>query len=196
MRPISDVELAALTFEERAELLRRLTALNVPAVDSPAAQRRRHRFTIACAVASLALVPWLAVLAFTLPHRYVAARWSATWVGFDLVLIACLATTAWLASRRRQALVLALIVTGTLLLCDAWFDVMTASTTVDVATSAAAAAIVELPSAALLFTLAHRLLMVSIHLSRLQTGQVGPDLPFHKVPLLGVRPPGARSAPH
>jgi len=41
------------------------------------------------------------VLAWTLPPRYLAGHWRATWVGFDLVLAAALALTAWAALRRR-----------------------------------------------------------------------------------------------
>lgn len=186
---VTDEDLATLTPAERADLMRRLVALNVPSIDSPEAERRRHRFTVLCTVASTVLVPWIAVLAVTLPHRYVADHWAATWVGFDALLIVCLSVTAWLASRRRQALIVALIVTGTLLVCDAWFDVMTASSRTDLISSAASAGLVELPLAALLFSLAHRLLGITLHLARVRAGEPGPDVPLYRVPLLGVRPP-------
>ncbi len=192
MERISDAELRALTFEERAELLRRLSALHLPPLDNPAAEHRRHRFTVASTAATVILVPWIVLLGLTLPHHYLAARWDATWLGFDAVLIVCLAATAWLASRRRQALVVALVVTGTLLVCDAWFDVMTARGSSDLATSLASAAFVELPSAILLFALARRLLRITVHVARARAGELGPDIPFHRMPLLGVRPPAPR----
>jgi hypothetical protein len=53
--------------------------------------------------ASVGLIPWIVLLAITLPHRYVASHWTVTWVGFDIVLLGCLAPTAWLAWRRLRA---------------------------------------------------------------------------------------------
>ena len=32
------------------------------------------------------LIPWIAYLGLSLPHRYVAHNWDATWVGFDVLL--------------------------------------------------------------------------------------------------------------
>jgi hypothetical protein len=187
MPRITDEQLAAMTAAERADLQCRIAVMNAPDVDTRTAEHRRHRFVALCTFASAALVPWLVLLSITLPPRYVAARWGATWVGFDIALIVCMSLTAWLAWQRRQALILAAVVTGTLLICDAWFDVLTANSTVDLISSLAAAALLELPMAALLFALAHRLFSVVFRLAYMCTGVAGPDRPLHQVPLLTVR---------
>ena len=51
-------------------------------------------------VASAVLIPWIVLLALTLPRHYVAGHWRLTWVGFDIILLASLAATAWFAWRR------------------------------------------------------------------------------------------------
>src|SRR5215472_6395499 len=79
----------------------------------------RRIFVAAVTTASLVLIPWIGYLAASLPDRHVAGQWKAAWVGFDIVLVAFLAGTAWCAWRRRQLLVPAAIITATLLICDA-----------------------------------------------------------------------------
>jgi hypothetical protein len=98
---------------------------------------------------ALLLVPWIGYLAVSLPRRYVAHNWDRTWVGFDVLLLAMLLLTAVLGLRRRPLVVLTGFGTGLLLVCDAWFDVMTADGD-DIALSLATALVVELPLAALL----------------------------------------------
>jgi hypothetical protein len=48
-------------------------------------------------------------------------------------------------------------ITGTLLVCDAWFDVLTSRGTSDIAQAAASAALIELPLAGLCFWMARNL---------------------------------------
>jgi hypothetical protein len=103
--------------------------------------------------ASAAMIPWTARLATTLPERYVTQHWSITWVGFDSVLVLSFAVTAWATLRGSRAVWAATAVTATLLLCDAWFDITTASTAADRTASAIAGA-AEVPLAALLLYLA------------------------------------------
>jgi hypothetical protein len=189
MTRLSDEDLAAMTGAERAALLARLSALATPELSDPAGERRRHRFVLLATLASAALVPWVALLALTLPRSYVAARWWQTWVGFDIALIVCLLATAWCAWRRRQLLIIASVVTGTLILCDAWFDVMTANGTEDFALSATSALLIELPIATGLLALAYRLVRRTMRIARARTGGSGPDLPLYRVPLFGVIPP-------
>ena len=101
------------------------------------------------------------MLAVTLPLRYRAGGWSAAWIGFDAVLFLAFAATAWAAWRRRQVLILCLVVLATLLCCDAWFD-----TTLDWGTrgfvdSLTLALVVELPLAVLAVIGARRLLQLT-----------------------------------
>jgi hypothetical protein len=153
--PISDAQLRALTGEQRAHLARRLAALAATGSASPARRRRRWPAVLALG-ACVAMIPWTAMLATTLPDRYVTSHWSTTWVGFDSLLALSFAVTAWAIWRQHEFRRAATVVTATLLACDAWFDVTTASTASDIIGSAITAAAGELPLAALLLYLAGR----------------------------------------
>jgi hypothetical protein len=107
-----------------------------------------------CAVV---LVPWIALLFATLPRHYVANHWDVAWGGFDVGLGLALATTAALVARRSPYAEVAATITGTLLVCDAWFDVLTSRGVSDVAQAAASALFIELPLAAVCFWMAHNL---------------------------------------
>ncbi|TCK22334.1 hypothetical protein [Pseudonocardia endophytica] len=149
---MTDDLLEAMSVEERRDLAVRLARFERP--EQPgAAERRRRRFVTVAAAGSVVLVPWIAVLALTLPHRYVAAHWTLAWVGFDVALLAGLATTAYLAWRARPTMIVPALITATLLVCDAWFDTTTADRS-DRLVSALSALLVELPMAVVLIAAA------------------------------------------
>ncbi|MET7418824.1 hypothetical protein [Dactylosporangium sp. NPDC005555] len=173
-----------MSLSERADLARRL-ALLVPA--PRAGERVRRRFVVVAVTAALLMVPWVVALAWTLPPRYLAGQWPATWVGFDLVLAAALAGTAWAAVRRRQVVLLTAIVSATLLVCDAWFDIMTAAGP-DRWISLGTALLAELPLAAWLFYIAHHLIRLSLRRLLTLSGETVDDLPLWRMPLFGVPP--------
>jgi hypothetical protein len=183
---ISDSTLRQMTSEERAALSRRLAALDSSLPSLSEGDERRRRFVVLLTVASVGLVPWLIVLAFTLPHRYVASHWTLTWVGFDIVLLSGLSLTAWLAWRRRQAVVITAFMTGTLLVCDAWFDITTASGRADLITAVASAAVVELPLATLLFAVASHLLYLTVRRAQAAEGILDAPAGLMGQPLFGV----------
>ncbi len=187
----SDDDLESLTPAERAELSKRLAALVAPLPhETPVGRRRRHLFVDLLVVCCVVLIPWIVVLAFTLPPRYVAGHWQTAWVGFDVALLVGLAVTAWAGWRRRQIIVVSALVTATLLVTDAWFDVLTSSTTGALLVSAADAALVELPLAVLLFWVSARLRGLTVTETRKLAGVEDPIPPFWKVPLFGVEHPG------
>jgi hypothetical protein len=104
------------------------------------------------AVLAIVLVPWIGVLAVTLPPvQQSYAR--VPWVGFDIALMMMLATTAVLAWRGTPRVAGAAIATATLLVVDAWFDVTTSLPSVD-RIEAAAMAVVELALAGVCLWLA------------------------------------------
>jgi hypothetical protein len=76
-------------------------------------------------LAAVALVPWTIWLTFTLPSRHVTTDWDVAWVGFDVALVGVFVATAWAAIRGSQWLVPCASAAGTMLVCDAWFDVVT-----------------------------------------------------------------------
>jgi hypothetical protein len=78
------------------------------------------------ALFSLILLPWIIYLAFSLPSRQVSADYDVAWTGFDVMLLAALVSTGYFALRRSRYLATAAVATVTLLIVDAWFDVVTA----------------------------------------------------------------------
>jgi hypothetical protein len=103
------------------------------------------------------LLPWTAVLFVTLPHHYVANHWRVAWGGFDIGIGLALASTAVAVARRSPFAEVTAAVTGTLLVCDAWFDALTSRGATDVVQAVVLATFVELPIAALCFWMATNL---------------------------------------
>jgi hypothetical protein len=136
-------------------------------------------------VCAVALVGWIIWLAVTLPWRYRAGGWSAAWVGFDGVLFVAFAATAWAAWRRRQVLILCLVVVAVLLCCDAWFDTTLDWGTPGFVQSLTLALAVEVPLAILALNGARRLLRLTFRRLDTLQGDSGPVPPFWKVPLFG-----------
>jgi hypothetical protein len=104
---------------------------------------------------AVSLVPWTLYLTFTLPSRHVTLHYDLAWVGFDIALATSFAATAWAAFRGSQWLVPLAAVTGTMLLCDAWFDIVTSQPGGDTWDAIAEAALAELPLAAVCGFIVH-----------------------------------------
>ena len=164
---ISDQMLSELSHLERADLLRRVQMLHASELSISqrvlSARRWFIRFLAACC---LGLIPWTIGLAVSLPRTYVTANWRVLWTGFDVVLLGCLAVTAWGLWKQRQILVPASIITSVLLLCDAWFDLLTANGHRDLIVSAASALFGELPLATMLILISIRALRVGARAAR------------------------------
>jgi hypothetical protein len=185
---LNDTQIAAMSREERVRLARRLAAYNVELVkETEASRRRRRRMIDLLVVTCLGLIPWIVLLGVTLPRRYVADHWALAWVGYDVALLSALAVTAWAAWRRRQIVIVAALVTGTMLVIDAWFDIVTESTTRDLIISIVTAALGELPLAVLAFAGAFRLISLTTHTARSLAGE-GIDIPLRQVPLFVIDP--------
>jgi hypothetical protein len=101
------------------------------------------------AVLSLVMVPWTVYLAMTLPDRSVSGHYAVAWAGFDVLLTAGLVATAWTAMSRSAWLAIAASSTATLLVIDAWFDVVTSPTGAELVAAAVLAVLVEVPLAGL-----------------------------------------------
>jgi len=106
------------------------------------------------AVAAVLLIPWAIALGQMLPSRHVAEHWDAAWTGFDIILALSLLATAYACVRRHDLSRGLAAVSGTLLLCDAWFDVLTASTGTDLEVALLLAVLGEVPLAIVCFLLA------------------------------------------
>jgi hypothetical protein len=183
---IDEAELQRMTPDERASLARALAALNARGlVPTPLSQRRRRLLIMGCLTGMVLLSVWIGILEVKLPRHYRAGGWRAAWVGFDIGLLMVFAATTWAAWRRRQILIVCLMVLATLLCCDAWFD-----TTLDWGTrgfmvSVLSAALIELPLAALALIGARRLLRLTIGRLELLGGADAPADSFWQVPLFG-----------
>jgi hypothetical protein len=94
------------------------------------------------------LLPWTLYLTFSLPSRHVTEHYDVAWVVFDCALFCAFAATVWCAVRSSQWLVPIAAATGTMLVCDAWFDVMTSIGSNDWIEAVIEAAFAELPLAA------------------------------------------------
>ncbi|MCW2663064.1 MAG: hypothetical protein JWP83_4216 [Mycobacterium sp.] len=158
---LSDAQIAALTPEQRRDLISRLERPLSDVID-PVLLSRIRRIRLGLMIGgSIAMVPWLGYLSMTLPANYVAHNWTATWVVFDILLVVFMLATALLGYLRRQLVVLAAFTAGVLLVCDAWFDLMTAGPD-DVWISVVTALGIEVPLAILLIRGAVRIMRLTM----------------------------------
>ncbi|AGB20732.1 hypothetical protein Mycsm_00277 [Mycobacterium sp. JS623] len=176
---LSDAQIAAMSAHERRELINRLERPLGELLSAAQLARLRRVRLVLIVGAIIGLLPWIVYLAITLPDKYIAHNWPTTWVGFDILILIFMATTAVLGLLRRQLLVLTAFTTGVLLVCDAWFDVMTAAPA-DRWLSVLTAVAGELPLAALLITGALRILRLTATRQYL----LDPGMPLWRIPLL------------
>jgi hypothetical protein len=176
---VSDAQIAAMSPTERRDLIHRLERPLDEVLPQPEFQRIRRLRLWLMIGASVALIPWIIYLALTLPENYVAHNWHVTWVGFDIFLLIFIAATALLGYLKRQLVVLTAFTTGVLLVCDAWFDIMTAAPR-DRWFSVLIAVLGELPLAAILITGALRI----VRLTMTRLWLLDPGMPLWRLPLL------------
>ncbi len=200
-RPLSQVvttrrDIAALPADDRDRLARWIAEVERPPGPLPGARRRRFEVLTVATVGVVVLVPWIVYLSMTLPQQHSSGGWRLAWVGFDVALIAALAATVWCTLKRRQAVLMVLLVSGVLLVCDAWFDVTLSRGSAEVVASILTAALIELPVAVLFFATYHRVLRALTHMVWHQLGRPGEPPPLHRMPLLVVSsPPGTPARP-
>jgi hypothetical protein len=184
-----DEQLRELGHAERLRLIRALVALEKaePAADGTV-RRRRMVALAAIIVCCVILAAWIGVLAVTLPRYYRSGGWRGAWVGFDLAELAAFAATGWAAWRRRQVLIICLVVLATLLCCDAWFDVVLDARTSGFELSLLSAVVIELPLATLAGWGARRLLQMTVAVVRRYEGEPAPAPSLWQARLIGGLP--------
>ncbi len=184
---IEKAELRRMSQAERRELAAMLAELEASQPDQarvgqyradpyridPVLRRERRLALLVSAACCVFLAGWIVLLAATLPHHFDAHHWRAVWVNFDVFLLAAFAATAWAIWRQRQVLILLLMLTGTMLCCDAWFDVGTSLATSGLWISLLSAVFAELPLAFLAFAGARRLLRATVAASILAGAYAG-----------------------
>jgi len=97
---------------------------------------------------ALGLLPWTLWLTFSLPARHVSQHYDVAWVGFDIGLAVAFAATTWAALRGSPWIVPFAAATGAMLVCDAWFDVVTSAGGGERLEAVLEAVLAELPLAA------------------------------------------------
>jgi len=101
---------------------------------------------LACCVA-IGIVPWIVYLAMTLPGHQRAEDYDIAWVGFDSGMALVLAALAYCALKRKPATGPLAAVAATMLVVDAWFDIVTSEEGTKLVLAALSAAVAELPLA-------------------------------------------------
>ena len=119
-------------------------------------RRRSRRTALLYAAGAALLIPWTVYLAVSLPRRQIDTHYRGAWVGFDILLVVAIVLTAWLAFRMDERVQLPAMATATLLVVDAWFDVMTSHRGTDLYQALAMALLVEIPAALFSLWLARR----------------------------------------
>lgn len=93
------------------------------------------------------LVPWTLWLAATLPERHVARNFDVAWSGFDIALAISLVATGYGLFKGAAWTQGVAAAAATLLVTDAWFDVLTSAPGAERMMAIAMAVFAELPVA-------------------------------------------------
>jgi hypothetical protein len=116
----------------------------------------RHWVIALFAVVGIGLLPWTIWLSASLSPHHVTNNWDLAWSGFDTALALLFLLTA-LAAYKRSPWVGALAASlGTMLIVDAWFDIVLESHADELRFSIMLAGLAELPMAVFCFWIAHR----------------------------------------
>ena len=121
-----------------------------------AIRSRSRRMAMAYAAAAVLLIPWTVYLAESLPRRDIDTHYRAAWVGFDILLVMAILMTAYYAYRMDDRVQLPATATATLLIVDAWFDVLTAGRRTSTLEAVLMALCIEIPAALFSLYLARR----------------------------------------
>lgn len=189
MGPYDPQALRNLSTAERQELLRELVDIERESGLSTEKGWKWDALLVIVTVACVVLAVWIGYLAVALPHFYRTGSWRGAWVGLDVGELAAFAAVGWAAWRRRQLLIIALIVLATLLICDAWFDVVLDLHTSGFWESVASALVLELPLTLIAIVMARRLLHDTVGQLMRYEGIEGPTPPLWRIPLFGPDDP-------
>ena len=138
---------------------------------------------------AVVLIPWI-VLMFTVPQAVdVPRHWQLVWGGFDCFLVLGFAVTAFRLMTRSPRGAVTAAMTGTMLLIDAWFDVLTTHRGGQLL-SILMAVFAEIPCAVICFYVSRRIVSLfeqaKDHLSAagftVRAGRLVPPAGFPQIP--------------
>lgn len=110
----------------------------------------------------IVLIPWTVYLSLALPTRHISQHWDVSWGGLDAGIILALLITAILAFKKSKWVTIPATTAGTLLVVDAWFDVLSSHRGLQLSEALLMAVCFELPVALMSFALAHHVLNSNI----------------------------------
>jgi hypothetical protein len=181
---IDEEQLRQMSPEDRRQLARALAIIDLPhpRLEPPQVRRRQIGMVVMLVICAF-LTAWIVLLMRTLPSQYTSSHWRGFWVGLDIAELAGFAATAWAAWHQRQIVVFCMVFTGTLLLADAWFDLMLDAGSPGFTMSVISAIFAEIPLALVLFAAARRLVRITVTTVMRLEGFDGPMPPLRRVPL-------------
>jgi hypothetical protein len=117
-------------------------------------------------VVALGLTGWIFYLGAALPNAGPVqdwgtgwagiGTWQLTWIGLDIFEVAGLASTGYLLRCSHRQTRTAALLAAPIFVIDGWFDMLTAASRSDLATSIAMLAVAELPTAVFLALIARK----------------------------------------
>ncbi|HZP73938.1 MAG TPA: hypothetical protein VFA97_11240 [Gaiellaceae bacterium] len=116
----------------------------------------REWVVVAYALVGVGLLPWALWLSESLKPHHRSSHWDLAWSGFDTGLAVLFIATAVAAHRRSPWVGALAAATGTLLVTDAWFDILLESHADERRNAILLAIFAELPTAAVCFWIAQR----------------------------------------
>ncbi|MFC4905721.1 hypothetical protein [Actinomadura gamaensis] len=134
-----------------------MTTTNLPRPRGTRACAPERLLAGALAIGAAVLLVWTVGMAFSIPPSEPRpVNWALLWCGFDAIEVVAMGTAAVLVRRRDALAPIALSALATLMVADAWFDVMTARSGY-LPAALSMAAFLELPLAAALVAFAVRI---------------------------------------
>jgi len=113
-------------------------------------------------ILSAILLPWTIYLGATLPTHHLSTHWDIIWTGLDAALILMLFTTGIFAYIKSRWIAITSSTVGSLLLVDAWFDVMSERRGLQLHEAIILAIFFELPLAFTSYYIAYRVLKTNM----------------------------------
>jgi hypothetical protein len=118
--------------------------------------RLRHWVIGVFALIGVGMLPWTIWLSASLKAHHETEHWDLAWSGFDTGLAVAFLLTALAAWRKSPWVGALAAATGTLLVTDAWFDIVLESHSEELRKAIYLALFAELPLAAVCFWIAYR----------------------------------------
>lgn len=142
-----------------------------------------RRVTVFLVFVVVVLAGWIIYLSADLPVDYRTQGWVVAWVGYDIAMMVALMVCAWSIHARRQLAIPASLISATLLLTDAWFDMATARSGRDFVTAIVMAILAEIPLATLLILLSRRLIRATLVNAQRHAGLEVFEVSLRRTPL-------------